>query len=113
MCVCVFVIYLNWRQLAQLLLQLDIYITEAPARLREVADPSVQGSYAFESLKTAFQITVNCLVEDPSKRPSIEDVLWHMQYSIQVQEGWTTSGNLNSGNLSGNLENQLVKYSHY
>lgn len=91
-------------EIAEMKLQLEMNLTETPASLREAADPSIGGTFAYESLKTAIQITVNCLAEeDPSKRPSIEDVLWHMQYSIQVQEGWTSSGNLNSGNLNTNL----------
>lgn len=63
-------------------------------RLRGVIDPSIQGSFAFDSLKTTIQIAINCLNKDPNKRPSIEDVLWNLQYSMQVQEGWTSSGNL-------------------
>ncbi|XP_022968032.1 probable LRR receptor-like serine/threonine-protein kinase At1g14390 [Cucurbita maxima] len=63
-------------------------------KLRGVIDPSIQGSFAFDSLKTTIQIAINCLNKDPNKRPSIEDVLWNLQYSMQVQEGWTSSGNL-------------------
>lgn len=63
-------------------------------KLRGVIDPSIQGSFAFDSLKTTIQIAINCLSKDPNKRPSIEDVLWNLQYSMQVQEGWTSSGNL-------------------
>ncbi|KGN51894.1 probable LRR receptor-like serine/threonine-protein kinase At1g14390 [Cucumis sativus] len=63
-------------------------------KLRGVIDASIQGSFAFDSLKTTIQIAINCLSKDPNKRPSIEDVLWNLQYSMQVQEGWTSSGNL-------------------
>lgn len=58
-------------------------------------DPSVRGTYAYDSLRTTVEITINCLNKDLAKRPSVEDVLWNLQYSIQVQEGWTSSGNLN------------------
>lgn len=73
-------------------------LAESPSKLRDFIDPSIRGTFAYESLKTIAQITLNCLQneEESSKRPSIEDILWHMQYSLQVQEGWTTS----SGNLS-------------
>lgn len=66
----------------------------------------MRGTFAYESLKTVVQITINCLSKDQMGRPTVEDVLWHMQYSAQVQEGWTNSGSL-SGNLSGNLSNKL------
>lgn len=71
-------------------------LTEHPTQLRSVIDPSIRGTYAFQSLKTTVEVTVNCLETDPRKRPSIEDVLWNLQYSIQVQEGWTSSENLST-----------------
>ncbi|KAJ1386036.1 Protein kinase domain [Sesbania bispinosa] len=58
-------------------------------------DPSLQGTYTYESLKIAVQITINCLSKVSSNRPSVEDVLWNLQYSMQVQEARTSSGNLN------------------
>lgn len=83
--------------------QVEMSLAEAPKKLREVTDPSIRGTFAYDSLKTAVQITMNCLCKEASKRPSIEDVLWHMQYSSQVQEGWTSA----SGNLSGNLSGRM------
>ncbi|POO00004.1 Tyrosine-protein kinase [Trema orientale] len=68
----------------------------AESTLKDAVEPSIQGSYAYQSLKTAVEITLTCLGKDPNRRPSIEDVLWHLQYSMQVQEGWTSSGNLSS-----------------
>ncbi|CAL5418253.1 unnamed protein product [Camellia sinensis] len=80
-------------QLAELKLQC---LAESPLRLREGIDPSIPGTFAHESLKTAVEITMKCLSKDSISRPTIEDVLWHIQYSIQVQEGWTSSGNLST-----------------
>ncbi|CAL5418232.1 unnamed protein product [Camellia sinensis] len=71
-------------------------LAESPLRLREAIDPSIRGTFAHESLKTAVEITMKCLNKDSISHPTIEDVLWHMQYSIQVQEGWTSSGNLST-----------------
>ncbi|KAI5437570.1 probable LRR receptor-like serine/threonine-protein kinase At1g14390 [Lathyrus oleraceus] len=59
----------------------------SPNALRSAIDPSLHGTYAHESLKTAVLITINCLSKAPRNRPSIEDVLWNLQYSMQVQEG--------------------------
>ncbi|OVA13312.1 Protein kinase domain [Macleaya cordata] len=77
-------------------LELEGALTDASSQLllREVADPSLRGTFAFASLKTTAEITINCLSKDPSQRPSIEDILWHLQYSVQVQEGWMTSGEI-------------------
>ncbi|KAG6654342.1 probable LRR receptor-like serine/threonine-protein kinase At1g14390 [Carya illinoinensis] len=76
--------------------QLEDGLTESASKLRAATDPSIQGSFAYQSLKTTVEITLNCLCKDLCKRPSIEDVLWNLQYSIQVQEGWTSSGNLST-----------------
>ncbi|KAK2428846.1 putative inactive leucine-rich repeat receptor protein kinase [Trifolium repens] len=58
----------------------------SPTALRSAIDPSLHGTYTHESLKTAIQITINCLNKVPGNRPSIEDILWNLQYSMQVQE---------------------------
>ncbi|TKY58808.1 LRR receptor serine/threonine-protein kinase [Spatholobus suberectus] len=70
--------------------------SEAASILRSAIDPSLRGTYAYESMRTAVQITINCLSKVSSQRPSIEDVLWNLQYSMQVQESWTSSGNLST-----------------
>ncbi|KAL4278154.1 hypothetical protein GQ457_03G012100 [Hibiscus cannabinus] len=81
-------------ELDELKHQLEKSLAEGPSKLRSVIDPSIQGTFAYDSMKTMVQFAINCLSKDSTKRPSIEDVLWNLQYSIQVQEGWTSSGNL-------------------
>ncbi|CAL5418247.1 unnamed protein product [Camellia sinensis] len=83
-------------QLGVILLELERGLAESPLRLRKAIDPSIRGTFSHESLKTAVKITMKCLSKDSISHPTIEDVLWHMQYSIQVQEGWTSSGNLST-----------------
>ncbi|GAU38723.1 hypothetical protein TSUD_396520 [Trifolium subterraneum] len=58
----------------------------SPTALSSAIDASLHGTYTQESLKTAIQITSNCLNKVPGNRPSIEDILWNLQYSMQVQE---------------------------
>ncbi|XP_039029020.1 probable LRR receptor-like serine/threonine-protein kinase At1g14390 isoform X2 [Hibiscus syriacus] len=81
-------------ELDELKHQLEKSLAEGPAKLRGVIDPLIRGTFAYGSMKTTVQFTINCLSKDSTKRPSIEDVLWNLQYSIQVQEGWSSSGNL-------------------
>ncbi|XWS69744.1 hypothetical protein CRYUN_Cryun04dG0205600 [Craigia yunnanensis] len=81
-------------ELDELKLQLEKSLADGPSKLRGVIDPSIRGTFAYESMKTTVEFAINCLSKDSTKRPSIEDVLWNLQYSIQVQEGWTSSGNL-------------------
>ncbi|XP_027360576.1 probable LRR receptor-like serine/threonine-protein kinase At1g14390 [Abrus precatorius] len=61
---------------------------------RDPSDPCLRGTYVYESLRTAVQITISCLSKVSSNRPSIEDILWNLQYSIQVQEARTSNANL-------------------
>ncbi|KAF5741007.1 LRR receptor-like serine/threonine-protein kinase [Tripterygium wilfordii] len=84
------------RQLDEVKLQLQKALVEAPSKLRGVVDSSMKGTFAYESLRTTVDIAINCLSKEPGLRPSIEDILWNLQYSFQVQEGWTSSGNLST-----------------
>ena len=65
-------------------LQLSEALTEDPHRLKDMADPAIQGTFAVESLSTVTEIALNCTGSEPSDRPSIDDVLWNLQYSMQV-----------------------------
>lgn len=51
----------------------------------EAIDPKILGACNMESLDTVVEITIKCLSQDPMGRPSMEDVLWNLQYALQVQ----------------------------
>lgn len=51
----------------------------------ETIDPKILGACNMESLDTVVEITIKCLSQDPMGRPSMEDVLWNLQYALQVQ----------------------------
>uniref|UniRef100_A0A6V7QQH2 Protein kinase domain-containing protein n=1 Tax=Ananas comosus var. bracteatus TaxID=296719 RepID=A0A6V7QQH2_ANACO len=74
--------------------QLRKSLTDVPEKLKSMADPAIKGTFAFDSLRTAVEITLNCVSKDPKERPSIDDVLWNLQYSVQVQDGWASSESL-------------------
>uniref|UniRef100_A0A0D9WRM5 non-specific serine/threonine protein kinase n=1 Tax=Leersia perrieri TaxID=77586 RepID=A0A0D9WRM5_9ORYZ len=74
--------------------QLSEAIAEDPDLLKDMVDPTIRGTFAVESLSTVAEIALNCTAGDPSSRPSIEDVLWNLQYSMQVQDGWASSESL-------------------
>lgn len=61
--------------------QLENGLRDEPSVLSSLADPAVRGSYAYESLRTTVEFAINCLCEDQSKRPSIEDVVWNIELS--------------------------------
>ncbi|KAH1058330.1 hypothetical protein GYH30_002756 [Glycine max] len=58
--------------------------------LKGMSDSSLRDTCVHESLKTTVQITISCLSKVSRNRPSIEDILWNLQYSMQVQEPRTS-----------------------
>jgi hypothetical protein len=51
----------------------------------QVLDPVVLSTSSQDSLSMVISITVKCLSVESSARPSIEEVLWNLQYAAQVQ----------------------------
>ncbi|KAL7096376.1 hypothetical protein ACP275_10G075700 [Erythranthe tilingii] len=56
------------------------------ASRRSLVDPAVQNACSSESVKTMIEICCRCLLNNPAERPSIEDVLWNLQFAAQVQD---------------------------
>lgn len=67
------------------------FITDEENR-RQIVDPIILSTSVDESLATVIEITCKCLSKDPVSRPSVEDVLWNLQYAAQVQD--TSGGDL-------------------
>ncbi|CAK7325139.1 unnamed protein product [Dovyalis caffra] len=67
------------------LLQVSMTVDDDVAR-RNLVDPAVHKECSDESLKTVMEICIRCLSNVPSDRPSVEDVLWNLQFAAQVQE---------------------------
>lgn len=55
---------------------------------KSMVDPTVRRTCLDQSLKTMMEVCVRCLRKDPSERPSVEDVLWNLQFAAQVQDAW-------------------------
>ncbi|XP_028761312.1 probable inactive leucine-rich repeat receptor-like protein kinase At3g03770 [Neltuma alba] len=68
------------------LLQASI-VTDDDAR-RSVIDPAIRRASSDQSLKTMMEVCVRCLAKEEEERPSIEDVLWNLQFAAQVQDSW-------------------------
>lgn len=52
---------------------------------RRIVDPTVLATCSQESLSIAISITNKCISLDSSTRPSVEDILWNLQYAAQIQ----------------------------
>ena len=62
-------------------------ISDEEAR-RSIIDAGIRNSCLDQSLRTMMEICTRCLAKDPAERPSIEDVLWNLQFAAQVQDAW-------------------------
>ena len=58
------------------------------AARRNIVDPAILSTYSDESLRTMMEICIRCLHNNPPDRPSVEDVLWNLQFAAQVQDAW-------------------------
>nr|CAB3452018.1 unnamed protein product [Digitaria exilis] len=69
--------------------QLQSAVTsESPARRRLLVDPAASRACSDESARTVMEICLRCLAKEASQRPSVEDVLWNLQFAAQVQDDW-------------------------
>ena len=66
-------------------------------RRRSFADPVVSKGCSDESLRTVMEICQRCLAKEASQRPSVEDVLWNLQFAAQVQDDWEVDAWSSSG----------------
>ncbi|KAL0912086.1 hypothetical protein M5K25_018034 [Dendrobium thyrsiflorum] len=74
--------------------QLQESITaDGAARRRSIVDPVLRKACCSDSLKTVIEICIRCISEEPAERPSVEDVLWNLQFAAQVQEAWRGDSN--------------------
>ncbi|BAT75635.1 hypothetical protein VIGAN_01352900 [Vigna angularis var. angularis] len=55
--------------------------------LQEIIDPSIKDQIDQNSLRKFSETIEKCLQEDGSDRPSMGDVLWDLEYALQLQKG--------------------------
>lgn len=68
------------------LLQLQVSLVTDERARRSIIDPAVQKECSDESLRTMMEICLRCLSPEEASRPSVEGVLWNLQFAMQVQE---------------------------
>lgn len=61
--------------------------------LETIIDPHLKGTYSPESLTKFAEIAEKCLADEGKSRPAMGEVLWHLEYVLQVQEAWLHSIN--------------------
>ncbi|XP_075488710.1 putative inactive leucine-rich repeat receptor-like protein kinase At3g03770 isoform X1 [Primulina tabacum] len=72
-----------------------------------IVDRAIRNLCSGESMKTMMELCCRCLIKDPADRPSIEDVLWNLQFASQVQDAWR--GDSQSSDSFSNFASQICR----
>ncbi|XP_049351341.1 probable inactive leucine-rich repeat receptor-like protein kinase At3g03770 [Solanum verrucosum] len=77
---------------------LIVSLTADEIARRNIIDPAVRKECSDSSLRTLMELCIKCLSDEPSQRPSVEDLIWNLQFAAQVQDPWNrdTYGNQES-----------------
>ncbi|KAL6324577.1 hypothetical protein AAG906_013389 [Vitis piasezkii] len=67
--------------------------------LDQIVDPHLKGDIAPECLNKFGEIAVSCLLRDGIERPSMSDVVWGLEFALQLQETAEQVG-MDGGHLS-------------
>lgn len=62
--------------------------------LESIIDPKLSGMYSSESLARFGEIAEKCLADEGKLRPTMGEVLWHLEYVLQLQDAWIRSNNV-------------------
>ncbi|KAJ6801264.1 putative inactive leucine-rich repeat receptor-like protein kinase isoform X2 [Iris pallida] len=71
--------------------------SDGAGRKVSMVDPLVYKGCCKESLKTVIEVCAQCLSKEPTDRPSVEDVLWNLQFATQVQDAWRGDSHSSEG----------------
>ncbi|KAH8494843.1 hypothetical protein H0E87_021304 [Populus deltoides] len=56
--------------------------------LETIVDPRLKGNTCPESLKKFGEIAEKCLADEGKNRPTMGEVLWHLEFVLQLHEAW-------------------------
>ncbi|XP_059646477.1 probable inactive leucine-rich repeat receptor-like protein kinase At3g03770 [Cornus florida] len=89
--------------------QLQASITAGDAARRSMVDSAVHNAFSDESLKTMMEVCIKCLLKNPADRPSVEDVLWNLQFAAQVQDAWRTDSQSSDGSPVSTFSSRRIQ----
>ncbi|XP_048131852.1 probable receptor-like protein kinase At1g30570 [Rhodamnia argentea] len=68
--------------------------------LDTIIDPRLIGQYSSESMKKFGEIAEKCLADEGRSRPTMGEVLWHLEYVLQIHEAWSRANDKESSSLT-------------
>lgn len=54
--------------------------------LETIVDPKLEEAYSLDSLRKFGNVAEKCLADEGKKRPTMGEVLWHLEYVLQLHE---------------------------
>ncbi|TKY50161.1 Receptor protein kinase FERONIA [Spatholobus suberectus] len=77
--------------------------------MAQIVDPKLKGRIAPECFKKFCEIGVSCLLEDGTHRPSMNDVVWMLEFVLQLQESAEQSKNEKGEEISYDTFSNTVR----
>uniref|UniRef100_A0A7N0TX06 Protein kinase domain-containing protein n=1 Tax=Kalanchoe fedtschenkoi TaxID=63787 RepID=A0A7N0TX06_KALFE len=71
--------------------------------MEQIVDPNLSGQIAGECLSKFVEVAIGCLQEEGSGRPNMGDVVWALEFALQLQ--------VSAESVAGGLESNAVIYS--
>jgi serine/threonine protein kinase len=75
--------------------------------LQQIVDQKIEGAIRPDSLRKFGETVEKCLADYGVERPSMGDVLWNLEYVLQLQEADSTVSDVNSMNRITDLPSQV------